>query len=163
MATRTRNEGPVTLSALDRLIDELPKESRELPLNRSQSIEAFKNGVRRDIEWLLNTRQGIESEYGKETDRSLYTYGLPDIAWLSMAGDPDRKLLLAAIRDAITKFEPRIGDVRVKLATGSDQQSVRFILEGTLKLDPSPEPVTFDTVLDLSSGEYKVPGESGAR
>jgi type VI secretion system protein ImpF len=150
---------------LDRLIDEQPKESRELPLNRSRSIDEFKKGVRRDIEWLLNTRQPIEHAHGKETERSLYMYGLPDIASLSMSSIRDRQMLAKTIEDTISLFEPRISNLRVSLVTQGEQrvQSLRFVLEGILRMDPSPEPVTFDTVLDLTSGEYKVPGDTGAR
>jgi predicted component of type VI protein secretion system len=32
-----------------------------------------------------------------------------------------------------------------------------------LRIDPSPERVSFDTVLDVASGQYVVQGESGAR
>ncbi len=165
MATRSRMEGPVTLSVLDRLIDEQPKESRELPLNRSRSIDEFKKGVRRDIEWLLNSRQPVEAAHGKETEQSLYTYGLPDLSSFSMSSIRDRQALTKAIEETISKFEPRIGNLRVSLVTQGDQrvQSLRFVLDGILRMDPSPEPVTFDTVLDLTSGEYKVPGETGAR
>ena len=165
MATRGRNDGPVTLSVLDRLIDEQPKESRELPLNRSRSIDEFKKGVRRDLEWLLNTRQPLEHAHGKETERSLYMYGLPDIASLSMASIRDRQMLAKTIEDTICLFEPRISNLRVSLVTQGEQrvQILRFVVEGILRMDPSPEPVTFDTVLDLTSGEYKVPGDTGAR
>lgn len=165
MATRSRIEGPVTLSVLDRLIDEQPKESRELPLNRSKSIDEFKKGVRRDLEWLLNSREPLQPAPGKETQRSLYRYGLPDIASMSMSSVKDKLMLTKAIEETIGTFEPRIGNLRVTLVTQVDQrvQSLRFVLEGILRMDPSPEPVTFDTVLDLTSGEYRVPGEAGAR
>jgi type VI secretion system protein ImpF len=33
---------------------------------------------------------------------------------------------------------------------------LRFHIEGMMKLDPAPEEITFDTVLELGSGEYKV-------
>jgi hypothetical protein len=31
-----------------------------------------------------------------------------------------------------------------------------------LQMDPAPEQVSFDTVLQLSSGEYQIRGERGA-
>jgi predicted component of type VI protein secretion system len=33
---------------------------------------------------------------------------------------------------------------------------VRFVVEGTLRMDPSPELVVFDTVVELSSGDVDV-------
>ncbi len=35
---------------------------------------------------------------------------------------------------------------------------MRFRVEGWLRLDPTPEPVAFDTVLQLTTREYTVQG-----
>jgi len=56
----TEREGPVTLSVLDRLIDQEPERKLEPPLTRSQSLRELKAALRRDLEWLLNTRRTIE-------------------------------------------------------------------------------------------------------
>ncbi len=161
MATRNRNEGPVTYSVLDRLIDD---RDNPLPTMRASSTKYFKDSVRRDLEWLLNSRTPLQSPHGKESERSLYTYGLPDISSVSLLSSRDRIALTKAIQAAITKFEPRIINPRVVLVTNNDQRvkSLRFIIEGVLSMQPNPEPVAFDTVLDLSSGQYKMPGDSGA-
>jgi type VI secretion system protein ImpF len=161
MATRGRQEGPVTYSVLDRLIDD---KDHPLPDRRSKSVKYFKDAVRRDLEWLLNTRSPLQLAHGKETENSLYTYGLPDIASISLQSFRDRQTLIKAIQAALIKFEPRIRNPRVVLVTTSDQrvQSLRFVIEGVLHMEPNPEPVAFDTVLDLSSGQYKMPGDDGA-
>ena len=39
---------------------------------------------------------------------------------------------------------------------------MRFQIEAVLRLEPVPEQITFDTVLELSSGEYEIKGEPGA-
>jgi type VI secretion system protein ImpF len=39
---------------------------------------------------------------------------------------------------------------------------VHFQIEGMLQMDPSPEQVSFDTTLQLSSGEYQIRGERSA-
>jgi predicted component of type VI protein secretion system len=31
-----------------------------------------------------------------------------------------------------------------------------------LRMDPNPEPVVFDTTLDVSSGQYRLQGAAGA-
>ena len=36
---------------------------------------------------------------------------------------------------------------------------VRFQVEALLRMDPSPEHVVFDTVLEVARGEYAVEGE----
>jgi type VI secretion system protein ImpF len=65
--------------------------------------------------------------------------------------------LRKAIEICLRNYEPRLMDVRVTLE-GSDtaDRRLRFHIEGNLKLDPAPEEISFDTVLELSSGEYKV-------
>jgi type VI secretion system protein ImpF len=163
---RVKGDGPITLSVLDRLIDADPKRSQELPLNRAQSLREFKASVCRDLEWLFNSRQPLEAPQVSKTLRnSLFCYGLPDITSLSVANIRDRKRLSQALEEAVRAFEPRILNPRVTLASTEvgKIQRLRFIIEGLLRVDPSPEPVSFDTVLDVASGEYKVPGDSSAR
>lgn len=163
---RTRADAPIILSVLDRLIDEDPRRSEEAPLSRAQSVRELKAAVRRDLEWLLNTRQPlIPVPEGSELEDSLFYYGLPDVTSLSISSLKDRQRLTEAIEQALVKFEPRIANVRVTLlSTGAENISVlRFLIEGLLRLDPSPEPIRFDTLLDMSSKEYKVQGEASAR
>ena len=38
---------------------------------------------------------------------------------------------------------------------------VRFQVEAILRMDPSPEHVGFDTVLEVARGQYAVEGEGG--
>jgi type VI secretion system protein ImpF len=33
---------------------------------------------------------------------------------------------------------------------------LRFHIEGQMRLDPAPEEISFDTVLELTSGEYRM-------
>ncbi len=152
----------ITLSVLDRLIDP----DLKLPgrvITRSESLKKLRDAVRRDLEWLLNTRQPIEAAAeGTELSKSLYMYGLPDITSMSIKNTRDRQRLLQEIQATIVKFEPRIANVRVRL-TEESMPNVVFVIEGLLRVDPSPEQVSFDTVLDRSSGEYLVRGEAGAR
>jgi predicted component of type VI protein secretion system len=35
-------------------------------------------------------------------------------------------------------------------------RGIHFRIEGLLRMDPAPEPVFFDTLLEVSKGEYKV-------
>jgi len=162
---KNRSDGPVTLSVLDRLIDD-PNVSEDVFLTRSKSLRELKQAVRRDLEWLLNTRHPVvEVPEGTEVRNSVFMYGLPDITSMTVRSTRDRKRLTESIQAAVAKFEPRLANVRVSLVTVADEKvpSLRFVIEGLLRVDPSPEQVSFDTVLELSSGEYKVQGEAGAR
>ena len=156
---RTDNEIRITPSVLDRLIDYEPELTREPLKSRSKSLRELKQSVRRDIEWLLNTRcHTMEATEGlKELSESLFTYGLPDFSNMSDKNTNDHKILQNAIENSIRNFEPRLQDVVVKAEPiDSLQRMMRFRIEARLKVDPVPEPVTFDTLLQLGSGQYEV-------
>jgi type VI secretion system protein ImpF len=38
-------------------------------------------------------------------------------------------------------------------------RTLRFVIEGLLRIDPAPEHISFDTTLELTSGEYAVKGD----
>lgn len=161
MARRSA-DSPVTLSVFDRLIDLEPKVRSEAPMTRSQSLREFKSSLRRDLEWLLNTRQPIDPppEGTQELPRSLYNYGLPDITSMSLSSLEDREQLGRVMEVVLSAFEPRLANVKVTFTATSEVKShmLRFLIEGLLRIDPAPEYVTFDTVLELTNGEYAVKG-----
>ncbi|HEY3974394.1 MAG TPA: type VI secretion system baseplate subunit TssE [Candidatus Sulfotelmatobacter sp.] len=160
MARRDAN-GPVTLSVLDRLIDRDPKNRSEIPFTRAQSLRELKLGLKRDLEWLLNTRKTIEpaADSARETVRSVYHYGFADISSKSVLSTRDHSDLLRDMEAAITIFEPRLKrpKVRMEQVQGRDR-ILKFVIEGLLCMDPAPEPVRFDTVLELGKGEYEIKG-----
>ncbi|HZP03610.1 MAG TPA: type VI secretion system baseplate subunit TssE [Terracidiphilus sp.] len=151
---RSTTETLVTQSVLDRLI-----EVEDWPSTRSQSTRFFRDALKRDLEWLLNTRQPPIAELASypAAKASVINYGLPDISALGLSSAADHRALRIAIEACLRNYEPRLTDVRVTLQ-GSDttDRRLRFHIEGNMKLDPAPEEIAFDTVLELSSGEYKV-------
>ncbi len=157
---RSDIDRPVQQSIIDRLIDDDPLSNVEPPMSRSQSVRVFKNSIRRDLEWLLNSRRTPEDppEDMEDAARSVLYFGLPDVTSLSGDSTDDRVRLLRMIEEAIATYEPRLSGVSVSEAESTDSESrrVRFIIQATLRMDPSPELVYFDTVLDLSNKEYEV-------
>lgn len=157
---------PVQQSVLDRLIDRDRGAADEF-MGRVQSVRLLKTAVRRDLEWLLNTRAVVvpPPEGLREVKTSLYTFGLGDIT--SMSGDDPkaRARLRNMIEQSIATFEPRLSAVQVQetVSPSGDARQIRFSIHALLRMDPSPERVTFDTILDLASGEYLIQGDSGAR
>jgi type VI secretion system protein ImpF len=152
-------EGPVTLSVLDRLIDSEPDHLQEPPLTRAQSLRDLRAALRRDLEWLFNTRCTIDEppETMRELERSVYNYGINDTSSLSVRSPKDQEYLAKSIKNAITFFEPRMMAVKVTIEPATEEvHGLHFSIEGLLRMDPAPEPVFFDTVLEPSSGEYRV-------
>jgi type VI secretion system protein ImpF len=163
---RTPGDITVTLSVLDRLIDREPKSESEAPLTRSQSVRLLKAAVQRDLEWLLNTRRIFQEpdESLKEVNRSAYIYGLPDFSQYTMASAADQAKLLRQLLATIKMFEPRLGNVRLVPVENSEMgiQQFRLRIEAMLLMDPSPEPVSFDTVIGLKSGNARISGGPNA-
>jgi type VI secretion system protein ImpF len=161
-------ESVVTQSLIERLIDRDPDARHEPSPTRSQSVRLLKSSVRRDLEWLLNTRQNPEpaGEQFPELCKSLYNYGLPDFTATSFDNVKERTRLLRRLENTIRIFEPRLESARVVPVqvseSGSSNRVIRFQIEGLLKMDPAPEQVTFDTVLNLANGEYQIRGDRGA-
>jgi len=150
----------VTLSTLDRLIDQEPDSSVEAIPTRSASVRQLKDGLRRDLEWLLNTRRIAvpPDESLKEVNKSLYIFGLPDFTNYSLNSPKDQVKLVRFLQSTLKLFEPRLANVKIVPleGVGGATRTLRFRIEGMLIMDPAPEHVSFDTVLELTSGEYEV-------
>ena len=163
---RWEAEETVTQSVLERLIDREPKAGSEAPQTRAQSVRQLKGSLRRDLEWLLNTRRTPEPAGPelREAEQSVYNFGLPDITSLNWQSSRDRTRLVRMIEQTLATFEPRIRNIKVVPleASAGAQHVLRFQIEGMLQMDPAPERISFDTVLQLSSGEYQVKGDSSA-
>jgi type VI secretion system protein ImpF len=162
---RREPEMIVTQSLLDRLVDRSKDKDSEYdaspdePVTHSESFRRFKEGVKRDLEWLLNTRQ-IPEPAGEDSpalQTSLYNYGLPDISAIGLHSSRDRDRMLRMLETTIRTFEPRISAVKVSLEPLLENTRIlRFRIDGMLRVDPAPEPVTFNTVLEITSGQYEV-------
>jgi len=159
-------ERSVQQSLLDRLVDLDPKSSMETPLTWAESVRRLKASLRHDLEWLLNTRR-IPLELPEsfvEVPDSLFNYGFPDITSMSRDSRDSRIRLMRQVEETIATFEPRLANVKVSLAETDDngRRELRFLIEGLLRMEPNPEQVVFDTVLEISSGEYHVKGDGSA-
>jgi len=157
--SRTDNEIRITPSVLDRLLDFEPDVSREAPKSRSKSLRDLKISVRRDLEWLLNSRSFAEDidERLEEVKKSVVVYGLPDITGISAKSHIEQKRLSDALENAIKIFEPRFLNLKVTLEPVNNiDRMLKFRIEAQLNVEPTPEPIAFDTVLQLGSGDFEV-------
>jgi type VI secretion system protein ImpF len=151
-------------SLLDRLTDEESDKSQESRDRRVLSMRVYRQGVLRDLAWLLNTTcmgslQDL-SDY-PQVARSVLNYGLPDLAGRAMVG-MDLAEVERSIRQAIWDFEPRIlrHTVQVRAVTSSDNagnlHSILFELEGELWAQPLSERLFLRTEVDLEMGSVKL-------
>lgn len=154
----------IIMPFLDRLttLTESEKDSRDEHL---PPVRKLKRKLGRDLEWLFNTRANREvpPEY-KDAYASVMNYGLPDVSNLSMSNVRDKQRLEKAIELAINTFEPRLTGVQVRLVNDGSEGSkrVRYHIDAMLRLEPMPERISFDTDLDVLSGQYEVKGDGSA-
>jgi len=149
----------VTQSVLDRLLDDDPSVSLDPPMTRAQSFRQFKASLRRDLEWLLNSRRTPEPvpDEVENASRSVINYGLPDLSTLNITFSGDRGRIVQMLETTVNRFEPRIANARVVMEPAVPAvRAIRFRIEGLMRIDPAPEHVSFDTLLELTSGEYEV-------
>ncbi len=154
---RLPDEIQILPSVLDRLLDDMPDAN---PANHHYSVSDLKRAVGRDLEALLNTRQEmlepLPSDF-TETGRSLLSYGLPDFSGLTLGNQDDRQRVRHTLERAIATFEPRLERVRVVLDDPRQfDRGLHFRIEAVLRVEPAPEAVTFDAVLQLTTQEYRI-------
>jgi type VI secretion system protein ImpF len=163
---RTHGDVTVTLSVLDRLIDREPKSQVEAPPSAAQSIRLNKRAVHRDLGWLLNTRRIADEPHEAlgEVNRSVYVYGLQDFSSYAMGSTSDRAKLIRQLVAAIRLFEPRLASVQIQPIENEKVglQELRFRIEALLMMDPTPEPISFDTVIELKSSVCRLTGTTDA-
>jgi type VI secretion system protein ImpF len=75
-----------------------------------------------------------------------------------------RRQLMRDLEAAVRLHEPRLDDVRVTLLERDEEnrRSIRFVIEALLRMEPNPERVVFDTVLETSSGTFSVDADTHA-
>ena len=93
-----------------------------------------------------------------ELNRSVYVYGLPDFTGYRMSSPAEQTRLLRVgleLRSScLSPGWPTSKSSRLKPA-GHVSRTLRLRIEGLLLIDPAPEHVTFDTVLELTSGNTR--------
>jgi type VI secretion system protein ImpF len=157
-------------SLLDRLMDLDRGVSADPPSTWGQSVRQLKATLCRDLEWLLNTRKPlIELPQGCEhLESSLLVYGITDVSSLSRENLEQQARLVREVERAVSTFEPRLANVKVSIAAAEKAaesgpvRELRFVVEGLLRIDPEPEHIVFDTVLEVSTGDYHVRSDGGA-
>lgn len=166
MAKKPSQQRAILPSLIDRLIDREPGNRKEAQDARNQSLKELKDSVRRDLEWLLNSRRcPVEpAPSAKELWRSVYCFGLPDITGVALRSGEDRNRLARMVETVVATFEPRLQNVTVSMKpVALDSHVLRFQIEALLRTEPAPARVFFDTTLELTKGEYEVAGETRAR
>lgn len=175
-----QNQGVGVLPCLfDRIIRSLGRGGS--PDSRSMDSRAYRDAVRRDLEWLLNakrrrSRQELEhtvmsgeGKAGIEDSASIYdheelpssvmNYGIRDFNGVAVSPEDARVLegVRSEIRDAIRQFEPRIVAESLRIEPVMDfkvPSLLTFTIEAELWAFPEWESLRID--IDLNTGSCLV-------
>lgn len=127
------------------------------------SLQAVKDCVKRDLEWLLNTRNLCVADLAEthpETDVSVLNYGLPDLTGKTVSSLRNSRLE-KMLESIIQTFEPRImkNTLKVRLISDeaqADHNALIFEIAGQLWADPLPLHLQLTTQLNLESGDMTI-------
>ena len=94
----------------------------------------------------------------EELAESPVGYGITDFAAGAFNDPAERDRLRGQIEQTIRRFEPRLAQVHVVLLDGDNtlDPTLRLRIEALLRVDPAPEPITFDTLVDPATAEVQV-------
>lgn len=143
---------------LDRLTDDEPTKQEESRQQRIVSEKKYREGVKRDLEWLFNssaylTVEGMESFQLKdypEAYRSVINFGVRQLFGIASL---DTEQFQAELAEALRVFEPRISPRGLALHTDVNRNFVTFEVEGNLWVNARPEHLHLKSVLDIETGE----------
>ena len=155
-------------SLLDRLTDDDPTSKTESSDKRVLTKNQLKQGVLRDLQWLLNASRPSAKTYAKYPyiQKSVLNYGLPALAG-ETADSVGQNDLQEAVKDAIRWFEPRIDadtlDIRTAGRSRLDSHNVLELqLRGTVWAQPTPLELILKTSMDLETGQVAVKEAAGS-
>ena len=150
----------ISLSILDRLLDDNPGVSTEAPPTPEQTQRDLHQAVRRDLEALLNTRQRVAAYPAslRELDQSMVNYGIPDFTGANLASEDSRAQFVRVIEAVIRRYEPRFKSIRVSLLDNIEplDRTLRFRIDAVVHAEPAPEAVVFDSSLEPVTGTAEV-------
>jgi len=140
------------LPLLDQLIDDDPGTREEAPPTAGQTYRQVIDALKRDLLDLLNTRERCMSwpKNLKELDRSILSYGIPDITGANLAAVKDRDAFLQSLAPVIRRGDPRYQSVRIVPAERSESTDriLRFRIEAVVRVESGTESVAFDLKLE---------------
>lgn len=154
-------------SLLDRLTDDRPLERHETVEARVLSRQQLRAAILRDLSWLFNairpepepasTRLKELELWGRYPDacRSVLNFGMPAFAG-STKSSLDRVAMEAAIKQAITTFEPRIDakslSVEIRVDAKNHHNTLQLTIRGNMWAQPVPLELLLAADVDLETG-----------
>jgi type VI secretion system protein ImpF len=153
---------------LDRLTDAEPDRKKESIQSRVMSRRAYRDGVLRDLQWLLNATNleaSIDFAGYPDAQHSVLNFGLVPLSGRP-ASSVDATQLEATIRQAIIEFEPRIlpQSVEVRVVAAQKSLDIHNVLAVTIRGElwsvPYPLEILLRSDIDLETGQVVLHDQS---
>jgi type VI secretion system protein ImpF len=142
---------------LDRLTDDEPKNTQESRAQRVISLQRYRQGVLRDLQWLFSASAHLPQEGNctfsledyPEALRSVINFGTRHLFGVMSLDMRDLERQLTA---ALYTFEPRIMRNTLKVRSRVEGNVIALDVEGELWANPLPEHLHIKTRLDIENG-----------
>jgi type VI secretion system protein ImpF len=142
---------------LDRLTDDEPKNTQESRAQRVISLQRYRQGVLRDLQWLFSASAHLAQEGNctfsledyPEALRSVINFGTRHLFGVMSLDMRDLERQLTA---ALYTFEPRIMRNTLKVRSRVEGNVIALDVEGELWANPLPEHLHIKTRLDIENG-----------
>jgi type VI secretion system protein ImpF len=152
-------------SILDRLLDTNPDLSQDPPLSTAEQIRELREGIRRDLEALLNTRRRPTAppSLHEELGDALVSYGVDGMVSANLVTDEAKLRLARIIERRITLFETRLSDVRVTILKSrtNGERALRMRIQATFRVHEGMPPISFESTIDPSTQRFLVEATNG--
>lgn len=158
-------------SLLDRLTDHQPLERHENVEARVLSRQQLRAAILRDLSWLFNAiRPEPEPASSRVNElalwrrhahacRSVLNFGMPAFAG-STKSSLDRLAMEAAVKQAITTFEPRLDarslSVEIQIDSRNHHNTLQLTIRGSMWAQPVPLELLLTADVDLETGNTRV-------
>ena len=118
---------------------------------------SIRESVLRDLSRLLNTRAPLFGPVPERAARTVLNYGIPDFSALSPNSEADATTLARILGERISRFEPRLSDVRVSLVKNpQSHNSLIGVIHANLIVGTVREPVSFPLLFDAGADVVEV-------
>jgi len=142
---------------LDRLTDDDPKNTLESRAQRVISLQRYRQGVMRDLQWLFEASAHLPEEGDgtfsledyPEALHSVINFGIRHLFGVMSMNMRD---LERQLNQALSTFEPRILRNSLKVRSRMEGNVIVLDVEGELWANPLPEHLHIRTKLDIESG-----------
>ena len=150
---------------LDRLTDDEPGKVEEGRNQRVISLQRYKRGVLRDLEWLFNASAHLPEEGRRkfklseypEAYRSVLNFGARHLCGMLA---PNMEELERELVESLRLLEPRIISHTLSVKAKMDRHLVTIEIIGELWANPVPEKLFIKTSIDLETGQCNL-GDGG--